>query len=131
MILDSNNLGGRKMDLWIRSQEKERLIKPTDLYIEETIDYVNKCSEFDIYALNYANNDIIIGTYQTKERALEVLDDIQNIVNAKTIIKFNTLVPTKHIKRVKDAIDKNSIIELPDYEIKKLVGVIVYEMPEE
>lgn len=29
------------------------------------------------------------------------------------------------------AIDKNSIIELPDYEIKKLVGVIVYEMPEE
>lgn len=131
MILDSNNLGGRKMDLWIRSQEKERLIKPTDFYIEETIDYVNECSEFDIYALNYANNDIRIGTYQTKERALEVLDDIQNIVNTKTIIKFNTLVPTKYIKRVKDAIDKNSIIELPDYEIKKLVGVIVYEMPEE
>lgn len=119
------------MDLWIRSQEKERLIKPTDFYIEETIDYVNECSEFDIYALNYANNDIRIGTYQTKERALEVLDDIQNIVNTKTIIKFNTLVPTKYIKRVKDAIDKNSIIELPDYEIKKLVGVIVYEMPEE
>ena len=131
MILDSNNLGGRKMDLWIRSQEKERLIKPTDFYIEETIDYVNECSEFDIYALNYANNDIRIGTYQTKERALEVLDDIQNIVNTKTIIKFNTLVPTNYIKRVKDAIDKNSIIELPDYEIKKLVGVIVYEMPEE
>lgn len=131
MILDSNNLRGRKMDLWIRSQEKERLIKPTDFYIEETIDYVNEYSEFDIYALNYANNDIRIGTYQTKERALEVLDDIQNIVNAKTIIKFNTFVPTEHIKRVKDAIDKNSIIELPNYEIKKLVGVIVYEMPEE
>ena len=69
------------MNLWIRSQEKERLIKPTDLYIEETIDYVNKCSEFDIYALNYANNDIRIGTYQTKERALEVLDEIQNKIN--------------------------------------------------
>ena len=27
MILDSNNLGGRKMDLWIRSQDKTKLVK--------------------------------------------------------------------------------------------------------
>lgn len=68
------------MELWIRSQEKERLIKPIDYYIEESIDYENKSSEFDIYALNLANDDIRIGTYQTKERALEVLDEIQKIL---------------------------------------------------
>lgn len=69
------------MDLWIRSQEKERLIKPIDFYIEESIDYENESSEFDIYALNLANDDIRIGTYQTKERVLEVLDGIQNKIN--------------------------------------------------
>lgn len=69
------------MNLWIRSQEKERLIKPIDFYIEEEIDYENKSSEFDIYALNLANDDIRIGTYQTKDRALEVLDEIQNKIN--------------------------------------------------
>lgn len=66
------------MELWIRSQDKERLIKPVDFYIEELIDYVNKSSEFDIYALNLANDDIKIGTYKTKERALEVLDEMQS-----------------------------------------------------
>ena len=45
-----------------------------------TIDYVNKSSQFDIYALNFANDDIIIGTYKTKERALEVLDEIQDLL---------------------------------------------------
>ena len=69
------------MELWIRSQDKERLIKPIDFYIEETINYVNKCNEFNIYALNFANNDIIIGTYKTKERALEILDEIQDIID--------------------------------------------------
>jgi hypothetical protein len=67
------------MNLWIRSQDKERLIKPIDFYIEETIDYVNKSSEFDIYALNLANDDIRIGTYKSKERAIEILYEIQNI----------------------------------------------------
>lgn len=70
------------MDLWIRSQDKERLIKPIDFYIEENIDYVNKSSDFNIYALDFTNNDIIIGNYQTKERALEVLDEIQYQINA-------------------------------------------------
>ena len=70
------------MELWVRSQDKERLIKPIDFYIEETIDYVNRKSEFDIYALNFANADIRIGTYSTKERAFEVLDEMQNILDA-------------------------------------------------
>ena len=68
------------MELWIRSQEKEKLIRPTSLYIEETIDYGNECKTFDIYALNCTNDDIKIGTYKTKERALEILDEIQMLL---------------------------------------------------
>ncbi len=55
------------MNLWIRSQDKERLIKPIDFYLEKEFDYLNECTEFDIYALNFANDDIRIGTYKTKQ----------------------------------------------------------------
>lgn len=89
-----------KMELWIRSQDKERLIKPIDFYIEETIDYVNKCSEFDIYALNFANDDIRIGTYKTKERAIEVLDEIEKLIKPITIFQ-NCQVDKSTIEKIK------------------------------
>ena len=114
------------MELWIRSQDKERLIKPIDFYIEETIDYVNKSSEFDIYALNFANDDIIIGTYQTKERALEVLDEIQNILKPKYILDSSSIRPG-------DSWVENGIIMQKynaNMEIKEL-STFVYEMPAE
>lgn len=108
------------MNLWIRSQDKNKLIKIDGIALTP--------SEISIYAINDKG---ILGTYSSKKRALEVLSDIQNIINAKTIIKFKEFVPKEHLQRVKDAIDKNSIIELPSYEIKELAGVIVYEMPKE
>ena len=58
------------MDLWIRSQDKMNLCKAHDLVIRENhsgydeTDYVIQ----DVYTM---------GTYKTKERALEVLDEIQ------------------------------------------------------
>ena len=57
------------MDLWIRSQDKMNLCKAKDLVIRENhsgygdTDYVIQ----DVYTM---------GTYKTKERALEVLDEI-------------------------------------------------------
>lgn len=107
------------MELWIRSQDKERLIKPIDFYIEETIDYVNKSSEFDIYALNLANDDIRIGTYKTKERALEVLDEIE-----ERIMLINTI----NIAKDRDSLIacKNALTE------EKIKGLSYsYQMPAE
>lgn len=100
------------MDLWIRSQDKERLIKPVDFYIEETIDYVNKSSEFNIYALT--KDDIIIGTYKTKERALEVLDEIQETI---CLDEFNYENEEKTVYQ-------------DCYRYKSNI-IAVYEMPEE
>lgn len=101
------------MDLWIKSQDKERLIKPIDFYLEEDIDYVNQCTEFDIYALNFANDDIKIGTYKTKERALEGLDEIQETL---------CLDESDYYKEG---------ISYQDYCRYKSNIIAIYEMPEE
>lgn len=113
------------MNLWIRSQDKESLL---------LINTMTVANDDSSVILGYGIDGKIklpIGRYKSKERVLEVLDDIQNIINAKTIIKFKGFVPQEKINYIKEAIDSNRIIELPDYEIKQLAGLIVYEMPSE
>lgn len=63
------------MELWIRSQDKTKLVKVNDiLYMDTSGDY-----EKEYHSL--WNNCVgILGTYKTKERALEVLDEIQRLV---------------------------------------------------
>lgn len=110
------------MKLWIRSQDKKKLLKVESLQIINN----EEDKEFPFY-INSSYE--LLGAYKTEQEAFNVLNNIQNIINAKTIIKFNSFFPHDKIKQVKDAIDKNSIIELPSYEIKELAGVIIYEMP--
>lgn len=66
------------MELWIRSQDKLTLMKTTYVYVarEEVCAYdENKCWS-------------TIGVYETQERALEVLDEIQNILKPTIKIKY-------------------------------------------
>ena len=58
------------MELWIRSKQKCMLIKVENLRIMRTTEGWNII----------ANDNNYIGTYKTKERALEVLDEIQKIL---------------------------------------------------
>lgn len=58
------------MELWIRSQPKGWLGKVENLRKMRTAEGWNII----------ANDNTYIGTYNTKERALEVLDDIQNML---------------------------------------------------
>lgn len=125
------------MELWIRSQDKERLIKTIDFYIEEDIDYVNKSSEFDIYVLNLANDDIRVGTYQTKERALEVLNEISSKIKNRYIVTVESCIISKddianEYKRLNSLYSGEFIMENPPFEIKPINNdVIYYEMPKE
>ena len=59
------------MELWIRSQDKECLMKVNDIVVEQNmvIGYFDKDTEYEY-----------LGQYNSKERALEVLDDIQNFM---------------------------------------------------
>ena len=61
------------MELWVRSQDKEALLKVNNglMYWDDT-DKRN-C----IVIKETSTNLSVLGTYKTKERALEVLDEIQ------------------------------------------------------
>ena len=58
------------MELWIRSQDRKKLIKVDEVKIETV-------KEGNTFIYSHATD---LGTYETKERALEVLDEIQNML---------------------------------------------------
>ena len=61
------------MDLWIRSQDRTKLVKADNISYMDTAEDYKK----EVHSL-WNDCKGILGTYKTKERALEVLDDIQN-----------------------------------------------------
>lgn len=109
------------MDLWIRSQDRESLIKVSD------VEYTYKKGDLytDVrgkhYIGTYYDNLKILGEYKSKERALEVLDEIQKILKPQLIIKDSG----KIIGSFEDTI----IREGATYELKEL-STFVYQMPE-
>lgn len=70
------------MELYIRSQDKERLIQVKKLEMSYD-DEIEDNDEFRIYDYTDVNRQYLLGTYKTKERALEVLNDIQKILKLK------------------------------------------------
>lgn len=61
------------MNLWIRSQNREQLSKPNKLYV--------KILNEERYEILSCEGFYVLGTYKTKERALEILDEIQELIN--------------------------------------------------
>ena len=103
------------MDLWIRNRDKTILQKVDNLLIS---DGMNEKKTFNIYT-NNINVQNVLGEYATKERALEVLDEIQSLLQPKGMIKFDSILSKKDIKEFKSSIE-------PLYNIP-----VVYEMPKE
>lgn len=107
------------MELWIRSQDKLKLVKVNYVYAIE-----NKINSFSIYG-ETIDSAPIIGRYETKERAIEVLDEIQSLlqptIEYKPIVQeeYNPAYTYKHFVKVDDNI-----------EIKEL-STVVYQMPAE
>lgn len=101
-----------KMNLWVRSQDKELLMKSPELR------YNQKGNDYSILAYDSLGVYRILGTYKTKERALEVLDEIE-----ERIMLINTINIVK---------DRDSLIAyknaLPEEKIKGLS--YPYQMPE-
>ena len=63
------------MELWIRSQDKEKLVLTKGFETQHT-NYDGGCQIFAVWENNYQ----MVGKYKTKERALEVLDEIQRLI---------------------------------------------------
>lgn len=107
------------MELRIRSQDKERLVKVEYLeYFYKKVHYANeeKPREEHHNIGTYISNEqfIILGEYKTKERALEVLNLIQNFIenNYQTCLQQH---------------DNGSFSVVPVYLSRKTV----FEMPKE
>lgn len=69
-----------KMNLWVRSQDKMNLVKIRQI----SLDYQNNKQIIANYVPDFFENSgayyELLGTYKTKERAIEVLDEIQNYI---------------------------------------------------
>lgn len=70
------------MELWIRSQDKKILLNIKGIQYQNCKLVENETVEANILIgfYNYYDNEIL-GEYETKERALEVLTEIQNKIN--------------------------------------------------
>lgn len=71
------------MELWIRSQNKVSLYVVTELYVCKNYGSYMICNypiEVPNDLANVPIDYINLGTYKTKERALEVLDEIQSAI---------------------------------------------------
>ena len=69
-----------KMELWIRSQDKMNLVKVRQIgvnYQDNKQIIANYTPELYENSGEYYE---ILGTYKTKERAIEILDEIQNYI---------------------------------------------------
>ena len=118
------------MDLWIRSQNKKRLLKINNIKLEEIeknyswyIDNDN-CRPYVL-----TSDEGNLGFYTTKERALEVLDEIQNILNPKFMLRMDG--DLKNIENFLDISNRPYIQNHDNADIKIINNSYVYEMPEE
>lgn len=98
------------MDLWIRSQDKMKFRRVIDLGIfEEQEGYTIYCDD---------SIDNILGTYATKERALEVLDEIQSLIDFMVCKEIFTY-------------DSGEFMQLTYKQIKHIEeNGCIYQMPE-
>ena len=117
------------MNLWIRSQDKENLELTTYLQVGEMINPDNTL----IYFIEGGG---ILGYYKSKERALEVLDEIQQKLKNLIYLKPNTLLKLEELKAAKEyfeQINKQEFVTCDrNFEIIPFsTNVIVYEMPKE
>ena len=110
------------MELWIRSQDKEVLI------LANHLDIYNVCFDEEVKTWNIEESGVNLGEYRTKERALEVLDEIQNRIKP-------VLINTEYHSEIKQGVDKLSfdvVMQPIEDKIEYIQpNVVVYEMPKE
>lgn len=103
------------MSIWVRSQDKESLMK---------VDNINLGSNRLFTFVGGVTTSFTLGTYKSKERAIEVLDEIQNLLIPKVILN------TYSVENKETAYSKELVIEPIINDIKVQNNVNVYQMLE-
>lgn len=116
--------------LWIRSQDKHILAKYNRLAVSQTTPKTQaQVMGFVGYDFGYET----LGRYKTKERALEVLDEIQNLLFNKEIkIESLKVQQEKEYEKIKELIKNGTYHFIPESSVEYIEpSCIVYEMPKE
>lgn len=105
------------MDLWIRSQDRMNLVKVNQI----NVNYQNNKQIIANYIPDFVGTQgeyyEMLGSYKTKERALEVLDEIQNAILG--------------ILSLED-IEEQKIKQYTGFAcLSKVTNCLVYEIPKE
>ena len=114
------------MDLWVRSISKRILLKVDNILVVEAE------NKHRLYTLSH-DEEIELGEYETKERALEVLDEIQKLLMGQDIMCFkNTGLKYHDHADLYQAAQENKWVALcDDAKIEYIApSIIVYDMPE-
>lgn len=115
-------------DLWIRSQDKLVLTKSRNLWIEKSGQY---------YAIFDDINRYYIGIYETKERAIKVLDEIQELMTQPIAFLKTEFIKDTPIEISRDIIKNLERIGVKCIEDKncKIIPTnatnIVFQLPKE
>ena len=129
------------MDLWIRSQDRLTMMKVNDIRI---IDYRGLKEQLQKSILSFMSdmdqmksyldkdgwglscNETCLGIYETKERALSVLDEIQNLIKPR-------IITTNYECEIKENLSKLGfdLRMIPQKAEIQELSTIVYEMPKE
>lgn len=111
------------MKLWIRTQDKTKLMEVEEVCVKEVFktdaNNVNGYKQ-ELVGCNVLVGDVVVALYKTKERALQVLDEIQNALVGK--------IETKQSKSKKE----DDIVNTTTATVKPLnQNCVVYELPRE
>lgn len=120
------------MELWLRTQHKMALIKSNGIYFKEEHKAFTDGSVIKWYFYDYSSEEVI-ATYETEERCLEILDEIQKLItdSNKTIITSDIDMAT-YERLLCDLQNNNIGILMPNdnTQVFPLNTNIVYQMPE-
>ena len=115
------------MKLWIRTQDKTRLLEANDIRVEP-IQFLNANNNNELNVIDKVVggkiivNSSVVAKYDTVDRALQVLDEIQNALVGKVVIE------QKQYKTKSGSV----VAEAEPTNIKPLnQNCVVYQMPKE
>lgn len=110
------------MDLWIRSQNRKMMERAVAVKIARYKENGKTTNSIVI------NNDYIFGEYATEERALEVLDEITNLIKPKYLIRIDNHGPVNDFLNN----ENNSYVSAEGVGmVSNINQTLYYEMPKE
>lgn len=104
----------------IRSQDKETLINFNNSIVVSTMVDIGGATKI---FCSYSCDDYVIGHYSSKEKAMKVLDMIQEAYANEKLVDYTTHLQQKEIEKM----DDSTILALRNELMKKAV----FQMPED